>query len=95
MAAVQGMQDRGKAKLGDKTIIDALHPAAAAFQEIVDGGGDLSAAGKAAASAAAQGRDAVTPVRSKIGRAGWVGERTAGKVDAGCEMAAIVLRAVV
>lgn len=95
VAAVQGMQDRGKAKLGDKTIIDALHPAAAAFQEIVDGGGDLSDAGKAAASAAAQGRDAVTPLRSKIGRASWVGERTEGKVDAGCEMAAIVLEAVV
>jgi hypothetical protein len=37
----------------------------------------------------------VTPLRSKIGRAGWVGERTAGLVDPGCEAFVIILSALV
>ena len=89
--AVQSMMDRGKAKLGDKTIMDALHPAATAFREGVAQGQSLAAAGATAAEAAAAGRDAVTALQSRIGRAGWVGERTKGKVDGGCELAVLVL----
>lgn len=91
-AAIAAVQKRGKAKLGDKTIVDAVHPAAEAFSSGVASGSSVAAAMKSAAIAAENGRDRVTPTRSKIGRAGWVGERTEGKVDAGCEMAAIVLR---
>jgi len=40
------------------------------------------------------GLDAVTPLRSRIGRAGWVGERTEGKVDPGCAAGLIILKAV-
>jgi dihydroxyacetone kinase-like protein len=92
-AAVQGIQDRGKAKLGDKTIIDALHPAAAKFTDAISTGSTVAMATCDAAAAAEAGRDKVTPLRSKIGRAGWVGERTIGKVDTGCEMAVLVLKA--
>ncbi|MCB0050327.1 MAG: DAK2 domain-containing protein, partial [Caldilinea sp.] len=48
-------------------------------------------AGAAALAAAKAGRDSVTPLRSKVGRAGWVGERTEGKVDPGCEAFVIML----
>ena len=92
-AADEGIQTRGKAKLGDKTIVDAMHPASAAFGEALEGGANLQEAGAAAIRAAAEGRDSVTPLRSKVGRASWVGERTEGKVDAGCAMFVIVLEA--
>jgi len=94
-AADQGMQDRGKAKPGDKTIIDAIHPAAQAFDAAVADGASLQEAAEQALAAAAAGRDAVTPLRSKIGRASWVGERTEGKPDPGCVMFVMALQAVV
>jgi phosphoenolpyruvate---glycerone phosphotransferase subunit DhaL len=94
-AADEGIQSRGKAKLGDKTIVDALHPACAAFGAALAAGADLQGAGAAALAAATAGRDSVTPLRSKIGRASWVGERTEGKMDPGCAMFVLVLEAIV
>jgi len=93
-AADEGIQTRGKAKLGDKTIVDALHPASAAFSAAVAAGSSLQEAGAAAIEAATVGRDSVTPLRSKIGRASWVGERTEGIVDPGCAMFVLVLKAI-
>ncbi len=90
-AADAGVQERGKAQPGEKTVIDALHPAALAFAAAVDAGQSLADAGAAALAAAKAGRDSVTPLRSKVGRAGWVGERTEGKVDPGCEAFVIML----
>ena len=94
-AADEGVQERGKANLGDKTVVDALHPAALAFAAAVEAGASPAQAGAAALAAAEAGRDAVTPLRSKIGRASWVGERTEGKVDPGCEACVVILRALV
>ena len=93
-AAAEGMQERGKAKLGDKTILDAIFPAADAFAAAVADHASLAAAGGIAVDEAAASRDAVTPLRSRIGRAGWVGERTEGKVDPGCAMLVMVLEAI-
>jgi phosphoenolpyruvate---glycerone phosphotransferase subunit DhaL len=92
-AADTGIQERGKAKPGDKTIIDALHPAAEAFDEAMTQGDSLDVAASRMISAAQDGLDTVTPVRSKIGRAGWIGERTEGKVDPGCAACLIILQA--
>jgi phosphoenolpyruvate---glycerone phosphotransferase subunit DhaL len=94
-AADEGIQSRGKAKLGDKTIVDALHPASAAFSAAIVAGSSLHEAGAAAIAAATAGRDSVTPLRSRIGRASWVGERTEGIVDPGCAMFVLVLDAIV
>jgi phosphoenolpyruvate---glycerone phosphotransferase subunit DhaL len=93
-AADEGIQSRGKAKLGDKTIVDALHPARVAFGAAIAAGSSLGDAGAAAIEAATAGRDSVTPLRSKIGRASWVGERTEGIVDPGCAMFVLVLKAI-
>lgn len=93
-AADEGIQTRGKAKPGDKTIIDAMHPASEAFAKAIEAGASLHEAAAAAVDAAAAGRDSVTPLRSKVGRASWVGERTEGKVDAGCAMFVLVLEAI-
>ena len=93
-AADAGIRERGKAKLGDKTIVDAMHPASEAFAAAVAAGDALAQAGAKALQAAKDGRDSVTPLRSKIGRASWVGERTEGKVDPGCAACVIILSAI-
>jgi dihydroxyacetone kinase-like protein len=82
-AADAGIQERGKAKPGDKTVVDTLHPAAEAFAAAVEQGVSLDQAAQAMLEAARAGRDAATPLRSKIGRASWVGERTEGQPDPG------------
>ena len=95
MAANLGMQERGKAKPGDKTIIDAVHPAAVAFQNAIESGSSLGDAAQTALEAARQGRDDAIPLRSMIGRANWVGERTEGLVDPGTVLFVSALEAVV
>jgi dihydroxyacetone kinase len=94
-AADEGIQQRGQAKLGDKTIVDALHPASEAFAEAVAAGASPQETGLQALRAAEEGRDRVTPLRSQIGRASWVGERTEGKIDPGCETLVVILKAIV
>jgi dihydroxyacetone kinase len=94
-AAVEGVQQRGKANLGDKTIVDAMHPAAEAFEEAIASGQSLAVAGEKALESAEKGRDSVTALRSKIGRASWVGERTEGNIDPGCEAFVVVLKTLV
>jgi dihydroxyacetone kinase len=91
-AAAEGMKERGKANLGDKTVLDAIFPAAETFAAAMQQAPDPAAAIRAALAAAEAGRDAVTPLRSKVGRASWVGERTEGLVDPGCEALVVVLR---
>ncbi|MFU8888783.1 MAG: DAK2 domain-containing protein [Trueperaceae bacterium] len=93
-AADAGIQERGKAKPGDKTIIDVLHPAAGAFAAAVEGGAGLAEAADGMLDAARAGRDAVTPLRSRVGRGSWVGERTEGLVDPGCEAGVVILEAI-
>ncbi len=94
VAADLGIRERGKAKLGDKTIVDALHPATEAFSAAVEAGAALPEAAEAMVAAAEAGQDAVTPLRSRIGRASWQGERTEGQVDPGCAALLIMLKAI-
>lgn len=91
-AADEGVAERGKANLGDKTVRDALNPAAEAFAAAIAQGKSPAEAAADALAAAEAGRDRVTPQRSKVGRASWVGERTEGQVDPGCEMFVLALR---
>jgi dihydroxyacetone kinase-like protein len=91
LAADEGVAERGKASLGDKTIRDALTPAQEAFSSAINEGAAPNEAFECALAAAKAGRDSVTPKRSRVGRAGWVGERTEGQVDPGCEMLVLVM----
>jgi phosphoenolpyruvate---glycerone phosphotransferase subunit DhaL len=94
-AADQGVQERGKAQLGDKTLVDALHPAAEAFAAALSAGDTLAEAGVKMLRAAEQGRDRVTPLQCRVGRGSWLGERTIGKVDPGCAALVVILAALV
>jgi phosphoenolpyruvate---glycerone phosphotransferase subunit DhaL len=82
-AADLGIQERGKTKPGDKTMVDAIHPAVVAFADAVAKGKNLSEAGQELLQAAREGRDAAIALRSKVGRASWVGERTENQPDPG------------
>jgi dihydroxyacetone kinase-like protein len=78
-----GIVERGKAELGDKTMMDALSPALDAMEAVIKTGGDLAAAVTAARDAAADGRDATVPMVASKGRASYLGERSAGHMDPG------------
>jgi dihydroxyacetone kinase-like protein len=86
-AGLEGVIARGKAGLDDKTMVDAMVPAVAALEA---GIADLPAALDAAAIAAAEGRDRVTPLVARKGRASYLGERSAGHQDPGATSTTIL-----
>jgi dihydroxyacetone kinase-like protein len=90
-AGLEGLVQRGKAVLDDKTMVDAVTPAVDAFDAAVGDG--LAAALDAAAGAAAVGRDRVTPLVARKGRASYLGERSANHQDPGATSATIMLEA--
>lgn len=92
-AGLEGVVSRGKAEVGDKTMIDALDPAVAAFQAGIEGGDDAARAAAEAASAAANGRDATEPLVARKGRASYLGERSAGHIDPGSASVTLLLEA--
>ncbi len=80
-AGLVGGIARGQAERGDTPMVDAMTPAVAALE---DGAAvDLDAALAQAARAAAEGRDGVTPLVARKGRASYLGERSAGHQDPG------------
>ncbi len=94
--ALDALMERGKAELGDKTLLDALHPAIVAMRKALEAEGDsLSKAAffRAAADAAAEGADKTKDMQSQIGRASWQGERSIGKVDPGARAFALMFEA--
>ncbi|WP_154793510.1 dihydroxyacetone kinase subunit DhaL [Occultella kanbiaonis] len=90
-AAVGGIVARGKAEVGDKTMVDAWTPAAAAALEVADGGGTATQALRAAATAARTGAESTDPLVARKGRASYLGERAVGHRDPGAESSALLL----
>jgi dihydroxyacetone kinase-like protein len=87
-AALEGVRMRGKAEPDDKTMVDAMAPAVDAFHAAADDG--IGAALSAAATAAAAGRDRVTPLVARKGRASYLGERAMGHQDPGATSTTIL-----
>ena len=87
-AARDDIVKRGKAELGDKTMVDALTPAVEAAR-----GDSPAAVLSAAAAAAATGAAATEPLVAHKGRASYLGERSVGHVDPGARSTAYVLQA--
>lgn len=88
-AGYEGILARGKAEVGDKTMVDALAPALDAYDGAVSEG--IGAALAAAAAAAATGRDATIPLVARKGRASYLGERSAGHQDPGATSVTMLL----
>ncbi len=92
-AAVDGVVQRGKAQLGDKTMVDALAPAAEAFKQAIETGSDVVEALQRAVAAAEQGMKDTIPMLAKKGRASYLGERSIGHQDPGATSSYLILKA--
>lgn len=90
-AFLSGIMERGKAKRGDKTVIDALAPAVEALAAAEVAGQDLSAALAAAAQAAGDGLEATKSMVAQHGKAACFGEQTRGLADAGATVGFILV----
>ena len=90
-AAAEGIMARGKAELGDKTLLDALVPATDALEQALASGGDPAQAFATAARAAAE---ATKELQARRGRASYTGERSIGSVDAGAIAVAVLAEAI-
>ncbi|MET4781182.1 dihydroxyacetone kinase subunit DhaL [Glaciihabitans sp. UYNi722] len=91
-AGLEGVVARGKAEVGDKTMLDSMVPALDAFDAEVASGADAAAAASAAASAAAIGRDATEPLVARKGRASYLGDRSSGHLDPGATSTAYLFQ---
>jgi phosphoenolpyruvate---glycerone phosphotransferase subunit DhaL len=90
-AGVEGVRARGKADLEDKTMVDALVPAAEALAASTAAGPTPAAAVAAARDAAEQGMLATIPLVARKGRASYLGERSAGHQDPGATSSWLLL----
>jgi dihydroxyacetone kinase-like protein len=91
--ALEGITARGKAQLGEKTMVDAWQPAVDAAEGAADGGASTADVLAAAATAARAGAEATIPLVATKGRASYLGERSAGHQDPGATSTAILLEA--
>ncbi|SDQ80085.1 dihydroxyacetone kinase subunit DhaL [Actinopolyspora saharensis] len=93
-AALDGVTARGKAEREDKTMVDALAPAAEAAEAAsATGGSDPGAVLRAAAEAAETGARTTVSLIAKKGRASYLGDRSAGHLDPGVRSVVLLLNA--
>lgn len=88
-----GIAERGRAAVGDKTMLDALAPGLAAFEAALAAGEALAPAAARASAAADAGRDGTAPLLARRGRAAYLGERSIGHIDPGSASMALLLEA--
>jgi dihydroxyacetone kinase-like protein len=91
-AALGGIKQRGKAEVGDKTLVDALTPAVEAAKEAA-GEGSVAAVLRAAAGAAEGGAESTVPLTARRGRASYLGARAEGHQDPGATSTYMLLDA--
>jgi dihydroxyacetone kinase-like protein len=87
-AGVKGVQARGKAEPGDKTMVDALLPAVDALKQ----GGEIDEALERSAAAAEDGMKATIPMEARKGRASYLGPRSVDHQDPGATSSYLLLR---
>lgn len=92
-AALSGVIMRGKAELGDKTMVDALTPAVNALKLAVSNQEPIGKALMLSAEAAKKGMEETTPMVARKGRASYLGERSAGHQDPGATSTYLILKA--
>ncbi len=91
-AALKGIMMRGKSEPGQKTMIDAIHPAVAAMREALDGGASTLEALERATAAAEKGMKDTIPMLALKGRASYLGERSIGHQDPGATSSYLLIR---
>lgn len=91
-AGLAGLQRQSKARLGDKTMLDALIPAVQAARRAAEAGADLAGTLQQAATAAQQGAEATAQLQAKFGRARNIGAKSIGTADPGATSVSLVFR---
>src|SRR5256886_10925181 len=91
-AALEGIKVRGKAQLGEKTMVDALTPALAAAKEAEAQNLGLSQLLRRASNAAEGGMKSTIPMLATKGRASYLGERSIGHQDPGATSSWLILK---
>jgi dihydroxyacetone kinase-like protein len=91
-AGVAGVQQRGKAEPGDKTMVDALLPAVEELRAAQAGGDGLAEALRRSADAARDGMLATIPMQARKGRASYLGPRSVDHQDPGATSSELLLR---
>lgn len=94
VAAVLAISELGGARPGDRTMIDALHPAAETFRDKLAAGALADEAWRSASAAGIAGAEATTSMKPRLGRASYLGERAIGHPDAGAVAVSIWLEAI-
>jgi dihydroxyacetone kinase-like protein len=88
----EAISTSGGAKLGDKTLLDALGPAARAAEASARRGGTFGETLREAASAAEDGSNGTVDMVARKGRGSYLGERSRGRADPGAAFIAYFLR---
>lgn len=91
-AGIEGIQQRGKAVPGDKTMLDALLPAVEAMRKGIEGGAGLAEILDAGAAAADAGMLATVPMQARKGRASYLGARSIGHQDPGATSSCLLVK---
>lgn len=89
---LDSIQKSSKAKLGDKTMLDALIPAVQSMQQAADGGADVLGALRKAAEAATQGAEETKKLVARFGRAKSIGEKSLGSPDPGAVSVSLIFK---
>jgi dihydroxyacetone kinase-like protein len=92
-AGIAGIQQRGSARLGEKTMVDALLPAMESLRTTLASGASLAGALAAAAEAAKAGMIATVEMQASKGRASYLGPRSVGHQDPGATSAWMMVQA--
>lgn len=90
-AAIGGVQMRGKAHEGEKTMLDAQIPASKAYKDALAAGKDVKAALGEAVEAARKGVEYTKTILATKGRASYLGERSIGHQDPGATSSLMIL----
>jgi dihydroxyacetone kinase-like protein len=91
--AEKGVLEIGKAKPGDKTLIDTLSPAVRSLEQAEKESKSLAEALADFQEAARKGMESTKDMVAKMGRASRLGERTVGHQDAGATSCYLILQA--
>lgn len=92
-AGLEGVLQRGKAELNDKTMVDAQRPALDAMKQALADNNDLKTILQKGVAAAETGVKNTIPLQAKKGRASYLGERSIGHQDPGATSSYLLLKA--
>lgn len=91
-AGLDGVVQRGKAELNDKTMVDALSPALVAMKQTLANGADLKEILQKGTAAAEEGMKNTIPLQARKGRASYLGARSIGHQDPGATSSYLLLK---